>query len=439
MKRKFIALPKIATRVMPGANRKGFAAYKSDGDKPDDNEVIKMLKSMSEKQDTITAELKTTKEAKEKADGELKVLKEWKESAEKTIKEWTEKGATFGEVKKELDELKLKMTSLQVGPQQQPQNTLQAVICKMLTDNHDKIKIGTRETMVGEPIQKGMKISKAVGAITLSNVTGTTITGVPTFSPEVATRGYMETHFRDLVRVIDSATGAYIFPRLKTPTGEGSFGNTTAGNTKNQVDKDFEFIQLNAEYKNGYADVHKSAITDLPFLEGFLSTELIQDYLDRETFDFFSQLIAASTGGTGFGSASNAVEKLIKFVSNVMQQKHAPTNIVVRPSLWADILNTKPTNAAYSVPGGITISPNGGVLIAGIPLSVTATNALTDSSIVVGDFRKAAIIQVIGEGLKMEMFDKHDQAVYKNMVTFRVEARVAMSQFRTECFVSTTV
>lgn len=396
------------------------------------SQLTEQVKQMNEQNKALVQEAKEAKEQLTTA------TKEYTEKVETINKELGEKGATIKQIQDEVLELKAKGGRL-VTMQKDMQQTSLELILKAVVDNAEVIKEGKLGTIFHtEKVTNPKLWTKDVGVMSYSSHVTTTGTpsGVPTFLPEIASRGYLETHLRDIVRVFPSGTGAFTFLRSKSPTGEGSFGFQGGTGDKAKVDKDFEQVTVNADYLAGITDVHKSMLTDIPWLSQFLSEELTNDYLDRETFEFLTDLIAASTG-TASTSQTDTVAKIIDYIAATMQRKYRPTGVLVRPAAWANILNTKPSD--YSVPAGVAVAPSGQVIIASVPVFVTASNALADNRVIVGDWRKALIIQVIGEGLKMEMFNQHSEAVYKNIVTFRAEARVALAQLRLDAFIHAAV
>lgn len=272
---------------------------------------------------------------------------------------------------------------------------------------------------------------KAVGNMTASaNLTGSTVL---TYNLQPAVRGRMGVQMRDLVPVIPSATGTWVFYRQNNPVGEGSIDfQTTHGAAKNQLDYDLTQVTVNAEFLAGYVRIARQMLQDLPFLQNFVNNELVEDYMRTETFKFFDQM---ATGGGATGSSTTAasvtVEKVIDYIANLMTNNYQPNAIIARPAVWASILKTKP--ADYSIPGGVTISPTGDVLILGIPLLPVTTNALSDSKVIVGDFSKAAIIQA--EGLSVGMFEQDQDNVIKNLITMRIEARVGFAILRPDAFI----
>lgn len=424
--------PKFVTRRMPGIHRKGYAAYKSDGEPTTVEELNGRVKEFIDQNKALV------KEATDAKAEVLRITKEHGDKVEALNKELTEKGATLKQIQDQVLEMKAKagtnifgITGDGKGPV-----TFEGLIKSSMETHADAISKVDKVTPHGwttDPIGKQAKV-KAAGIISLANsVTGTTITGVPTFSPVIESRGHDETHFRDIFPIFDSATGTYTFYRANTPTGDGSITKqTTHGAAKSQKDYDVTLTKVDADYLAGYADIARQALTDVPMLQSFVGEELIEDYLDQETFNMFSELIANSTGPT-VSAGANPMETMIKSIAAVRQIKRRANAIIGRPALWAQLLLTKP--ADYNLPvGSVGISPQGAVMIVGVPFYSTATNALSDTKFLIGDTRQAGIMQVTGEGLKLQVFQQHDQAVYKNLITMRVEARVALLQRRLEAW-----
>jgi hypothetical protein len=122
--------------------------------------------------------------------------------------------------------------------------------------------------------------------------------------------------------------------------------------------------------------------------------------------------------GSTTTAATVYAEKLIDYVANLGAGNFAANGIVITFAEWATLLKTT-AGTGYGVPGGITISPNGTVMIAGIP--VRPANWVATGKTLVGDWTQAAI--AVADTLKVEFFEQDQDNVIKNMVTVRVEAR----------------
>lgn len=363
-------------------------------------------------------------EAKKANDEFTKLNQKFEAEVKKLNDDGTAKGATIEQILTDVKELQAKSNRIIVTQENQVKSLKHEIAAKM-QENHANMTKGRFKFDIE------LFDTKAAGTMTAANnLTGSTVL---TYNLQPAVRGRQAVHMRDLVTTVPSATGTWVFYRQNTPAGEGSFDfQTTHGNAKNQIDYDLTAVTVNAEFLAGYSRIARQMMQDLPFLQTFVNNELMEDYMRTESFKFFDAL-AGGGGATGNSttSASVTVEKIIDYIANLEQNNYQPGSIVVRPKLWATILKTKPQD--YSIPGGVTISPTGDVMIVGLPLLKCTTNAIPDDKILVGDWSKAAIIQT--EGLSVGQFEQDQDNVIKNLVTVRVESRVGFAILRPDAFV----
>lgn len=441
MKRTFIVpgLPKMITRRQPGIHRIGFAAYKSDGNKSAELEALEKLNEATE---TRYKELKDDLASKTK---ELLELKEFSADAVKkgeefaaTVKELNtllgDKGATLKQIQDEVKELQAKNGRIKNNIPEEKLG-MKELLLKEFESSAEKLKTFRGDVHKGKDSALELFTTKAVGTMTTSaNITGVSIDAVPTWNNDWAVRGRQRVHARDLLRTINTATGLYLFMRQNTPVGEGSVSATAGpGQVKPTRDYDLTMLTVNAKYRAGTVDLAAEMEQDIPGLAQFITEELTEDYLQTETFDFINSLATSATGSSSVpGGVTVLAEKIPHWVANLEQQNWAPSDIVVRPRLWATLLNTKPSD--YGVPGGFVITPQGDVIFAGLRLVKCSTNAISDSQVLIGDFRKAVIVQKSGEGFRVEMFKSHDKHVYQNIITFRGEARAEIAIHRPDAF-----
>lgn len=272
--------------------------------------------------------------------------------------------------------------------------------------------------------------TKDVGVMTASaNLTGSV---VASYAAQPAIRMRRKIHFRDLVSVIPSATGVWKFYRQNAVTGEGSFGTTSPGEAKNQLDYDLTEVVITTAYLAGYVRIAKEMLQDLPFLQSFVTNELVEDYLRTEDNKYFGQLYSAATGAAGTSTVT--AEKIIQTIAALREADQDPNGIVVTNAVWAKLLNTKPND--YSIPGGVTITPDGNIAVAGIPVIPTVESNIGANRMLIGDWSKAVIIQT--EGLSVNLYEQDADNVTKNLVTARAEARTALAVLRPEAFTYTT-
>lgn len=406
-------------------------------------ETNEILKELSDKVTTFKKENeKLLNEANEAAKAAKQIADEYAEKVKQLNTDLAAKDATILQIQESVKELKAK--SGHIGNPLAPvADSVETLIAKSFESDDAKevLKAGKPGTWLTEPLKSKTKFrAKDAGTFTLSNNLTQSISnvGVPTWSQDIWGRGYDDMHFRDLFRVIDSATGTYVFYQGNTPPGEGSVAEVQPAGTKPKIDKDLTLQKVTAVYRAGIFDVAKEALQDLPMLQSYVNEELVNDYLDVETFDHFTSLLAAASGdSTVPGGLSHAIQKIVYLLANQRKAKYRADRIIIKPLKWAEIALTKPND--FSLPNIVTVTPSGAVAIAGVPVAVVNTDALADTQVLVGDSRKAGLIQVVGEGLQLELFKQHDKAVYNNIVTLRVEARTEEITFRPDAFIKATI
>lgn len=331
------------------------------------------------------------------------------------------KGATVKQMQDDLEEYKAKKGRKDMDAGNG--DSTQFLLAKAFEDHFEVIK-----QQANKPKARAEFELKAVGTmIGSANLTGNV---VASYQSQPALRGRRKLHIRDLVNVIPSATGLWKFYRQNTPVGEGSFQfQTTHGALKSQLDYDFTEVTVTVDYLAGFVRIAKQMLQDLPFMQNYVSNELVEDYLRAEDNAFFGQLYSAATGNTTSASTVT-VEKIIDVIANITENDYDVNGIVVTNPVWAKILKTKPSD--YSIPGGVTITPNGDVQIVGTPLLRTTASNIGDNRVLLGDWSKAAIIQT--EGLNVNVYEQDSDNVQRNLVTIKAEARVAFANLRPDAF-----
>jgi HK97 family phage major capsid protein len=346
--------------------------------------------------------------ANQKIEDEVKTLNE----------DLAKKGATLEEIQKEIKQFKAKAGRFSAGENPNEKKTAE-IISEAFEEHFAEIK-GMRKAT-------GKFEMKAAGTMTAAANLAGNVVATYDLTPQV--RGRRRINIRDLIPVINSSTGSWKFYRQRIPVGEGSFGfQTTHGAMKNQLDYDLDEQTITVDYLAGFALLAKQMLQDLPFLQNYVANELIEDYKRTESQQFFGLLTAGATGSNATGSTVLA-EKYIDWIAALMGNDWYPNAIVTDHTNWATILKTKPND--YNVPGGITISADGTVMFCGLPL--IAQNNIGAGHTLIGDFSKAAIIQA--EGLSADFFEQDGTNVRQNLITARVEARVALAILRPDAFI----
>lgn len=324
---------------------------------------------------------------------------------------------TIGELKAKVDELIAKNGKLKADIQAESfgadrQKSLKSAIMDMVTANHDNIKN-----------LKPFMEEKVVGVMTLgNNLTGTSQIS---YVDNPILRSYFSPHLYDVFRIIPTATGNVTFPRATSGLGEGSFGTQTEGSAKAQVDYDVTMVNTSVGFVAGYAKVSRQMLQDLPFLQGYLSSSLVEDWNRQFNNTAMASITASATAGST--SATPVAERVVDYIAQHGALGLGQANLILTThAVWASIMKTLPSGGSYSVPGGITIGANGETRIMGVPVVPHAQ--IVSGKIYVMNTNAFSIAQASGLALRSTEFDQDD--FIKNLVTYRMEARVALLSFQ---------
>lgn len=364
-------------------------------------------------------------------------LKKVVDAHETKVKELQEelgkKGATLMQMSEEIKEIQAEKGRLMEV--QHAGKSIRQKVREIVLENKDNIaKMESKRFDSVEFKHWGPDMGKVVGAIASANLSGDTYQSYIDWRPGMEPTG--QVRFRDLVRVIPSATDYVQFPRANTPVGEGSFGKQTEGSAKAQVDRDYTMIDVTLSPMAGYAILSRQSLRNIPFLQEWLPTSLLESLLDAEDAEFSNLLVAAATGSSTTDGITATPERLVHFIKNLYVGKHNATAIAVDPAVWAYVMTYRPgTDNPYSLPGVVTLDAGGNVRVVGRP--IIPVNWLTGGRVVVGDWNKTAIVQ--SEGLVMRQSDSHASTFIANQITMLLERTEGLAIFRPEAFITTTV
>ena len=354
-----------------------------------------------------------TEKAAKQFDSKVEQINEQLEKSNKTIAEAVaevkEAKAAFGKLSANAEQKVAKSYGEHI-------NNIKAEIANGVEKGWSAIKDAARGNGKGFTYELN---EKAVGVmLESSNLTGSIYTS---YVDNAYMRSYVNPHLRSVFNIIPVSTGSVSFPRGNTPVGEGSFGKQTEGSAKAQLDYDVTMVNVALSFIAGYAKVSRQMIDDLPFLQAYLQSSLIEDFQRAENTYYLNAIASSATAGST--AATEKAEKFIDYVAQLNGLNWNANLALVTYAGWADLLKTKPSD--YSVPGGVVIDNSGNVRIVGIP--VVPHSQVTSSKIYLMDTTKYAIAQQSGLAVRSTEFDQDD--FIKNLITFRCEARCELLQF----------
>ena len=280
--------------------------------------------------------------------------------------------------------------------------------------------------------------TKAVGTMTeAANLTG----DIPrSYANQVYALPARKVHVRSLLPVGTISTGLFTFP--KETGGEGAPAVQTQGSAKAQVDFDITMSDAAAQFIAGYTRISRQMLDDVPAMTSFLQSRLLEKYLVAEDAQLLSGDGSApdlqgilGVASAYAGSETVYVAQLVSAVGQVEAANYQANGILVNPTDWATILLTQNTNAPYSLPGAVVVGPDGSLNICGIP--VYKSTAIAAGTFLVGDWAMGAQIMQ-RDGISVQFSENDQDNFIKNLITVRVEARIAFPIYYNAAFVTGT-
>ena len=192
----------------------------------------------------------------------------------------------------------------------------------------------------------------------------------------------------------------------------------------------------------GLLDVPDELMDDVVGFRAWIAYELPKAYLDAEDLQIYKGTGAgenilglwyqASNQSFPQGSvtaAGNTIDKVMAGITQVRKLKRNTSAVVLSPVAWQEIFINKGTEDMYTYP--IILDASGMLRVGGVP--IFWSNVFADGEGLVGDFaRGTAIFQ--RKAMTIGYFNQNKDNVEKNMITIRIEGRIALPIFYPESF-----
>jgi HK97 family phage major capsid protein len=244
-------------------------------------------------------------------------------------------------------------------------------------------------------------------------------------------------HMRDIISVGSTSKDTIKYPKegAKTGTGPASWGRAAtiaATDPKPEFEPNFSVYSTPVEWIAGIMRLPVEMLADLPFLTSYLQNFARLELLEEEDDQILNgngtspQLDGVIPNASAYdGSKTVLIEQIID--ANLRQLgtlNTAGTDVLLNPAEIVDIILNKASGSGeYDNPNGVVGVVNGVLNIAG--LSVRKTNKITAGEFLLGNFNHAQIFQRLAPQLRF--FEQDQDNVTKNLVTVRIEERLALA------------
>lgn len=285
--------------------------------------------------------------------------------------------------------------------------------------------------------------TKAPGVMTITNNVANAGAYFTTVLPGIRTLPNRKVHMRQILPLgsMSSSTLTY----MRETGGEGDLAPWAVGDgtvAKSELDRDFEEVTVDAEYIAGWLRISRKMLDDMAALRSYLQMRLMEMYLKVEdaqtlngngTSPQLEGLLTVASAATVTTGAN--IERLVRAIGQLESSDYTATGIVLHPAAYYDIALNKATGSGeYDLPG-IVVIQNGQLYVAGVP--VYKTTAIAADTYLVGDFELGAQL-FIREQPEVRFFEEDANNVTLNLITVRIEGRVALAIYRAEAFVTGT-
>jgi HK97 family phage major capsid protein len=226
---------------------------------------------------------------------------------------------------------------------------------------------------------------------------------------------------------------------------DGSIASVAAGATKPQFDytptgKLAPVIKI-----AGWVSVQEEFLDDVVGSGAFLAQELPWAYKDEETRQVFkgngtTELnglyanVATALNFAGFeaaGTNSNGWDKMVVALTNSRRSLRPGDAIWISPEAYGELLMNKSTGDVQEYDYPIQATTAGQLAIGGIPIYFHTVFGATEG--MSGNFSRGVALWQ-RKGITLRTSTEADQNFFKNLVTFLIEARMAMTPFFPESF-----
>lgn len=223
--------------------------------------------------------------------------------------------------------------------------------------------------------------------------------------------------------------------------GEGAPAPWTEGTDKPIFDFDFTSKSTPVQWIAGIVRVPRAMLDDVKFLKSFLQANMLKALYKAENAQILNGdgtganlLGLMPQASTYDGNNTILVEQLVDAAYGQLAEKgHNASHIVLNARDAVDIaLNKAAGSGEYDLPGA-TGFVNGRLTLAGLPVLSMPTTQLAAGNYLVGDFSATQLITRLNPEIRF--FEQNEDDVRKNMITIRIEERIALATYYPDAFV----
>lgn len=212
---------------------------------------------------------------------------------------------------------------------------------------------------------------------------------------------------------------------------EGTIASTTAeGAAKSQIHVPYEPKTVALNKIAAYLKETDELLSDAAFLESAIRGRGVYEF--RKAVENYLMATLLGTSGVQTGGTSIDFDTILAAKQDVFADTgYAPDALIINPADWATLLQSKDQAKQYLL-GGPAFGPYGNGSYNGNPriwgLEVVESTAVASGKCIVGAFKAgASVVSKANEGLRVEVSNSDQDDFIKNIVTVRIEERLALA------------
>jgi HK97 family phage major capsid protein len=267
----------------------------------------------------------------------------------------------------------------------------------------------------------------------------------PEFIPIVGP-GHDDIHARSAIPVFPTIAEIVKFVQFTYTGATAGFATVDVGAQKPTLLYTSALKEAPVRKIAGLLDVPDEIMDDVVGFRAWIAYELPKAYLDAEDLQVFKG------GGTGtdilglwtqasaqtlpFGTvttASNMWDKLMAAITQIRTLKRSTSAAFVSPQVYMELWINKGTTKEYTYP--IVMGDNGVLYVGGVP--IYWSNVFSGVDGLVGDFARGCSIHE-RKAMRIDYSSENKDNFEKNMVTIRLEGRIALAIRVPEAFLRLT-
>lgn len=398
----------------------------------------KYLDQKAKHEQSVIKELaeKSAKEAfelhkEEFAKSNTEALTKMQEANEAKLKEFAEKHSL------QMDDMQKALNRAKVGEVNERMKGMSEEIIEKLSTEEGENMI--KSFFKGQ--REALKLEVDAQFITKAPMTVPTNGVAPHFTPVVGP-GHDDFHARDVIPVFPTMADIIRYVQFTVDPAAAGIGITPEAGQKPSMGYLSAVKSAPVVKIAGLLDVSDEMLDDVVGFRSWLAFELPKAYLDFEDQQIFKgdgtndnllglwyQANPQTFPLGGVTASSNTIDQIMAGITEVRTLKRATTAVFISPVDWMKIFINKGNTEEYTYP--FILDANGILRIGGI--AIYWSNVFNEGEGLVGDFaRGTAIFQ--RNAMNIRYGDQHVDNFGKNIVTIRIEGRIALPIFYPEAF-----